>query len=138
MSSAMLSLKVLSTLQQSTPLGLFSSPLGSMHGSASSLTTSSNRRSVLHPDNQRALARQGFYGDNLPEGIEPGDMPVRREGAGEDEVSVVLNNVRSLLQSVLCRLYKSPMDENIKQPRSSMCICLQKGHIIMYVKDHKW
>ncbi|KAK7111690.1 serine-rich adhesin for platelets-like isoform X2 [Littorina saxatilis] len=92
-SSAMLSIKLLSSLQQSSnPLALFQSmgpsslPPGSLTGSSPSLTPPGHPRSVLHPDNQRALAKQGFYGDNLPEGIEPRDLHLphaRREDDGK-------------------------------------------------------
>lgn len=78
MSSAMFSLKVLASLQQVATAGVLGSiSQGSLQGSSPhvlsspSLTPPGNPRSVLHPDNQRALAKRGYYGDNLPEGIDP-------------------------------------------------------------------
>ncbi|KAK7501393.1 hypothetical protein BaRGS_00007518, partial [Batillaria attramentaria] len=90
MSSAMFNLKVLSSLQQASPLGMLGA--GSLHGpsplsgSSSSVTPPGNPRSVLHPDNQRALARQGFYGDNLPEGVDPDIVHGAQRGNDEDDV----------------------------------------------------
>ncbi|XP_076450781.1 uncharacterized protein LOC143286819 [Babylonia areolata] len=80
MSSALLGLKLLTSMQHGAPI--FPPPLvgppSSLPGSSPSHTPPGRARSVLHPENQRALARQGFYGDQLPEGLEV-DLDLDRE-----------------------------------------------------------
>ncbi|KAL8593168.1 hypothetical protein ACOMHN_009823 [Nucella lapillus] len=77
MSTALYGLKLLSSMQQhqhhANPLAPLFPPMGgspSLSNSSPCPTPPGRTRSVLHPDNQRALARQGFYGDQLPEGLE--------------------------------------------------------------------
>ncbi|XP_025105678.1 sperm-specific antigen 2-like [Pomacea canaliculata] len=70
LSAAMFGIKMLSSLQQSSSMGILGSVASSTTGSPPCVTPPGKARSVLHPDNQRALALRGFYGDNLPEGLE--------------------------------------------------------------------
>ncbi|XP_076458944.1 uncharacterized protein LOC143292493 [Babylonia areolata] len=89
---ALMGLNLLTSLAQQgcSPLGSLvpsacPSPLSASNPSLAHSLHPGPRRSVLHPDNQRALARQGYYGDRLPQGVDPVEVVGSKEEEEAEE-----------------------------------------------------